>query len=304
MTLVEIAKHFRDQAASCGRYDEMSKSQIINGYCDAHDAGNKELANGFYAAIMLRYWYKIYEWRENSASLHLDDEEFIEWLHDAVWYAVNHRPWRDETKSIYNDLDGPDKAIQACCGSMRGMAYQYFNKDKRRGNVQLYSLDSTVEENGDSALAYVGAVSTDSVNNGGAKSVIEQFLSSGKYIEALIVDGIINGDAFKEETNVVTYESYSQAIAANGAEPSVPQMVSVKVKSDVYDDRKLVKHLNRIDGKYMLYYFCSEYDITLDTAETILSTLKKMSNTKLYKMIEKTKIEIKSSPEMLSMLIA
>lgn len=295
MTLVEAANNFRAQACACGNYDEMSKSEIINGYCDAIDLGDTALANGYYAAIMLRYWYKLYEWRDNSASLHLEDQDFIAWLHDAIWYAVTHKAWRDPSKSIYQDPDGPDKAIQACCGSMRGMAYQYYNKDKRKSNVQVYSIDASQDENGDSALAFTGAVSEDPSEGEGARSLIERFFTSGKYIEALLLDGVINFDAYKEVSEEVEYDSYNE-------ETGEVERVTIKRKNDRFDERKLIKHISTINQSFMVPHLVASYGLTEDKAMSIVDMVKSVNNTKLYKMWEKTKIEIASNPDLLALL--
>ena len=83
MTIKEIQKTYQDDASLLGDYQSMTKTELANGYVAARHAAWKAKAEGnvqeetsqeqlrssYHSALMLRYWYKIWEWRENSKSL-------------------------------------------------------------------------------------------------------------------------------------------------------------------------------------------------------------------------------------------
>ena len=50
----------------------------------------------------------------------------------------------------------------------------------------------------------------------------------------------------------------------------------------------------------MKNYFSEEYQISMADCDSILQKLKKMNNTKLYNYIEKTLINVKQDPDILS----
>lgn len=320
--LQEAQEQFRRSANTLGDYSILTKTELANGYCDAEEAGDEILRSAYFSALMLRYWYKIYEWKRDSASLHLEEDDFIGWLSESLRIAFVYRNWRYEYKAIVSlknngeflgweldengnkipnpyywkvDPNAPDKIINRCCFSTRGREYQFHNKDKRRANVTVYSMDSMVDENGDCALDYAGAVENISITNG-AFELIHRFLNDGRMLEAVILDGIVNHDSFKEDKS---YHYEYDTDEETGEE------IKEKVcdYSTEFDPRKLVKHLNSINQDFMQNYFCNEYDITDIEGNAILEKLNKTSNSKLYKYIQKTLIQIRETPELLNYLI-
>lgn len=331
MTLSEMQTEFKREARKLGKYEQMSKTELANGYCDAEEAmwaaqeaGDRaseikydDLRSQYYAALSLRYWYKLYQWKTNSASLNLSEEEFIEWLQWTFWDAFYYRLWRWEFKAEVKDghfikwkLDengeripnpyywkvdnnAPDKIINRCAGSARGYFYQHYNKQKRKAGVQTYSIDSMVDENGDCTLDYAGCIE-EAPTMGGVSDIIKSLLVKGEGIEALIVDGIINYDPFKRTKEEVT-------IPVVDEEGEASEYTYDEVNSQ-FDKRKLVKHLNAINQEYIIN-FCKSYDKCSEDAINIFNTLKSLPNSKLYKKIEKTLIEIKSNKKYMTCLL-
>lgn len=331
MTLSEMQAAFQADASILGEYQLLSKTDLANGYCDADENALKAIANGdveeaernetlrsaYYSALMLRYWYKIFEWQRNSYTLNLDPTDFVDWLSDSLYVAFYYRVWRYEFEAVVKegkfirykvDADGnkipnnyyyeidpnaPDKIINRCCGSMRGRVFQFYNKDKRKGDTQTYSLDSMVDEDGDYAINYAGAYTEDKKPyTEGAYSLVQMFLDRGESLEALIVDSIAYYDNYKKEKKVVVKK---EVIEETGEKIEREEVVI----SNRFDSRKLVKHLNSI-GEDFIYSFCENYKVTNHIGNKILNKLRGLTNVKLYKMIEKTLEEIRQTPELLS----
>lgn len=333
MNIKEMQAMFQKDAEGLGDYQLLSKTELANGYCDAEEAARQAIAEGnqaeaanqesirsqYYSALMLRYWYKIFEWAQNSSSLHLELIDFVDWLSDSLYVAFYYRTWRWEYEAIVRhgifedwkrDKDGnlipnkyywrvdpnaPDKMINRCCGSMRGRVYQYHNKDKRKASVQTYSLDQMIEDAGDSAVEFSGCyVDAPSPIQRGTYVLVSELLQRDEGIEALIIDGIANYDTYKTKKN--TY--YIKEVDEETGEEAEVKCVE---NSSQFDSRKLVKHLTHIDQKFMRQ-FCVNYSISLAKGDDIYIKLKKMSNPKLYKCIEKTLIEIRQTPQLLECL--
>ena len=313
MTVTEYQKTLIEEASILGDFQKLSKSDLANGYCDADEAyeqakldQNKveefkqnRLRSAYHAALMLRYWYKIFEWQKTSTSLNLDFVDFVDWLYDSLWVVFYYRMWRYEYKAevkhgrfiswkldesgnripnpYYGDPNAPDKIINRCCASMRGRVYQYFNKDKRKTDVQKYSIDQSKEDFGDAAYHNIADIYTPDFQYDGTYSIIQTFVEQDKIVEALIVDGVINYDTFKEQKN-------------NDGTASME-----------FSKRALVKHLNSLDknilSEFILTYHADKVKV-LDAAKFIENT----SNQKLYKIVDKVFLQIKNSKTLLDCL--
>lgn len=334
MTVFEMQRVFIEDASRLGDYQLMTKTQLANGYCDADEAAQQAKAAGdmetfnekealrsaYHSALMLRYWYKIFEWNNNSATLNLELSDFVDWLYDSLYVAFYYRAWRYEFKAVVKegkfieykldedgnkirndyyyvvDTNAPDKIINRCCGSMRGRVFQYHNKHKRKVNTQTYSLDNMIEDEGDYAAMFAGGYSYDSPSKSqdDAYSLVQALLNRGESLEALIIESIAYHDAFKEEkvTKVVT--NFNEE---TGASEEYKYTTTVSK----FNPRKLVKHLNTI-GEEFIYNFCESYNINNTVGTKLLSRLKSLNNNKLYKAIEKTLEEIRQSPDLLKLL--
>lgn len=334
MELKDIQNSFKLEAAGLGDYNLMTKTDLANGYCDAEEAaivaraaGDTTLADQlekkrseYYAALMLRYWYKIFEWIRNSSSLQLDPCEFVSWLSDSLYVAFYYRMWRYEYEAIvkhgkfeswkydengdripnqyYWELDpnAPDKIINRCCASMRGRVYQYHNKDKRRTDIQASSLDSMIDESGDSAIESCGCYNGVDIHiESGTYALVSEFLKRDQGIEALIIDGI---------ANYKTYKAHKERTKIKVRDEETNELLEKTIKVSVaeFDARSLVRHLAGISQKFMRQ-FSETYSISTEAADNIYGKLKGMSNPKLYKCIKKTLIEVKETPKLLSCLM-
>lgn len=327
--LKTIKDSFAAEASTLGDYALMTKTELANGYCDADEAiqalestepvdktavqQQAMLRSAYYAALMLRYWHKIYEWAHNSASLHLEITDFVDWLSDSLYVAFYYRTWRYEHQAIVQhgkfidwsrdengefipnkywyvtDPNAPDKIINRCCGSMRGRVYQFYNKAKRKVGVIAESLDQMIEDVGDSAITangcYIDPPSIDSV-----QYLISALIRRGNDIEALIIDGIAHHDAFKEKKNIIEH-----TVPTEFGDVVVEKETT---KVSVFDPRKLVKHLTHINPQFMRR-FCDRYSLEEARGDQIYSKLQTLSNPKLYTYIKKTLIQIKENPNLL-----
>lgn len=333
MLINEIQKAFRESASALGDYQALSKTQLANGFCDADEAAQRAkeandqaqfseydaLRSSYHSALMLRYWYKIYEWQKNSDTLNLEPEEFVDWLTDSLYVAFYYRTWRyefeadvkegkfiawkldengDKIQNLYYyklDENAPDKIINRCCGSMRGRAFQFHNKDKRRVNTQTYSLDAMLSDDGDYAAMNAGSYTIDDIKSRNeAYGLVNALLKRGESLEALIVESIAYYDSYKEKK--------IQKVG-KGFDEETGEEVEYKYAtySFQYDPRKLIKHLSNLSEKY-IFNFCETYSVHASIAEILVNRLKKLGSAKLYKAVEKTLAEIKQSPELLSYL--
>lgn len=126
---------------------EMDKNDLINKYCDLEEAGSS-MASAYMAAIMCRYWPKIY--RTLKATPYVCTEEDVyDWLTTAVLETVSGKIWRDPNHKMYGDPQGPDKSINRMMKTIRLNYLVFINRKKRAINIDALSLDELSENVGD-----------------------------------------------------------------------------------------------------------------------------------------------------------
>lgn len=322
MDVKEIQLSLIKCASELGDYQSMSKLELANGYCEADEKGDEHSRSRYWAALLLRYWYKIFEWAENSRSCKLQLEDFVDWLNNSLLDAFYYRSWWWEYECVVRegkfveykldangnkilnqhywkiDPNAADKSINYFCAARRGKEYQALNKHKRKTNVLTYSLDATRDDVGDYALEKAGAF-TNPDHSHFIQYIVCKFLNQGRTIEALILDGIANQDSFKQ-TRTSHYQTEEEVDEDTG-EITVTKEKVYEYDSK-FDPRKLVKHLNTINQEFMHNYFSVEYDVPFSECDTILNKLKTLNNAKLYNYIKKTLENVKQDKEIISCL--
>ena len=314
MNLNDLQKAYKESAMLLGDYSTISKTELANAYCDldeqitetlkedpkANVQELEELKSAYFSALVLRYWYKIFEWIQDSASLKLPAEEFVDWLVDSLQVAFRYREWRYEYKVVRGkhthqvegykldangekiinpyyyatDENAVDKIFNRCIFSARGRAYQFANKAKRKDDNYKVSLDAMIEENGDAAIASSEAYEEPPTFDG-VSEIIKILLAKDEVAEALIVDGITRHDTFKKDKGE---------------------------NVEYFDNRRLVKHLNALTPEDVTA-FCKHYGYVKEVKTLPNNSFKDMNNKRLYRIIEKTLKEIKIRPELLNCLL-
>lgn len=300
-------------ASGLTNYDKLTETELANGYCDALDSHNEILSGQYYAALMVKYWYKIYKYKATCRSTRLGDEDFIGWLEDALNIAFKYRDWRNPSKSIYGDPKAVDKIINRCCYSIKGYYYQEFNKDKRKLNYLTDSIEGQLEKFGDSADANLGFEEEE----GWAKDLIVDLIKKGNIGEAIVVDNICYQDSFKDETK--SYYAEEVIIKSNKdneeekeeepeepeeepeeqeeQEENKPEVVKTKyiITTPVFSRRKLKQSLENLDNKYYLYFMRAYPEVSFENLLSAQSFFNNLTSKEMYKFIDKSLVFIKTA---------
>ena len=192
MNIQEMQKLFMQDAQKLGDYQLMSKTELANGYCDAEEAavaaraqGNEALAalyedtrSQYYSALMLRYWYKIFEWAQNSSSLHLELTDFVDWLSDSLYVAFYYRLWRYEFEATVKygkfidwKYDENGEVCEVLCTyDEKTLSGSGFNERKPNGRIHFVDAATCVP-------------------------------ATFNLFEPLILDSVVSSETFKERLN-------------------------------------------------------------------------------------------------------
>lgn len=257
MILQNYYNNFSSVADNIANWRSLSKNELLNLYLEhEHD---KNLKESYISAILCRYWgaiNKYYKSSKNSASV----EECFEWLTHAIMYALEHRKWKDPNSKLFDDPSGPDKVVNRCIASTRNIFYQANNNDNRKINFGLESIQRLQDDNLSYVLPSVDGFDTDCVNNIFFKDLVKEKFDNGKYIQGLIIDGILNANVFEKDKESNTIQ---------------------------FSKKKLAKHLRSFDDR-TIDIISVNYKIDREIISEISAEMKKMLGTKLYKIIDYT----------------
>lgn len=291
--LNEAYKTFLACASCIPNWENLSKSELANGYCDAEEAHDEEKRNGYYAALMCKYWYMIPYMYKNCKSLvemlSLTLEDLVAWLDESLEFAFRWRRWRDPSNPLSKNPKGPEIVINRCIFSTQKRWYAYYNKDKRRINCYAYSLEESFEVHGDAADGYGvidGTASIDYCHN-----LIQNWLDANKIMEALIVDCICYQDVFKatsKKTKTNELDKYRHPIVYT-------QIVTS------FSNKKLIDHLLDLDDRFV-DYFTANYAIDKEVLLQKTNKFKVLSRPQLANLVKKCMTQLKEDEALRNLL--
>lgn len=275
MVLIDNYNTLEFEANKIEGWKSANKNELCNKYIE-YEKSDPELAQCYFCAIVCRYWpmiSKYYYQHKDVFSL----EDCYDWLLHSITYAFEHRKWLDPTSKIYNDPAGPDKIINRAMFSTCLTEYQHVNKEKRKSNLFSASLDSFKEEYGDAFYNMLGDEYIDylSVNTPYGYLVVDAF-ETKQFVLAFLLDAILEQDVFKliEQGNS---------------------------KYCVFDDKKLVKYLRRLDEK-SASIFAKRYDIEFDRVADSIHYITDLSTAQLRRRIKNNLVILKKKLKRESLL--
>ena len=180
-------------------FKSISKSEIIKQYILHED--NEELREKYYAGILVRYWMYIgYTYRKWKAVM--TDYDCYTCLIDTVNYVLEHRVWEKPDSSLYGDPKAPEKAMSIVMNRNRGiMVSRETMSDKRKANYNTVELDAPITTDSTATLSLFNATYEQDFNVT-EHSIISYLLEKKLYVEALIVNIILNDDVVSERSGL------------------------------------------------------------------------------------------------------
>ena len=165
-------------------YKDISQIELAEKYL----AGGP-LKDAYLAALVLRYWNIIEKMCYKDYGLY-DEKEAYDWFIEALMYTLTACPWRDENSSVHNDPKAIEKVLNTCVKCSRANWFQASNRQKRKINHHLASLDALSEEYKDAYMPQ-DLIVNDTSGKGYQYMVVEYF-NKQQYLLALMIDVIVN----------------------------------------------------------------------------------------------------------------
>lgn len=191
--LEDYKKMYEECAGSIVGWKKINKNDLCNLYIE--NEHNEYKKQSYLSAIICRYWSLIPKYYGISKNV-VTIEDVYEWLVDAIMYALEHRTWKIEGSTIYNDPNGPDKVINRCMKCRRLTYYQAINRQKRKDGQLYLSLDSIQDEIDDCSDIFTDDESSVNSFSFMLDEYIKSFYNAGEYFIAFMIDSIAYNSVF------------------------------------------------------------------------------------------------------------
>lgn len=219
-------------------WEKLSKTKLCNMYIE-NKKTNTYLAECYLSAIICKYWNTLNKLCSKYKDL-VPPERCYDWLIETILYTLEHHRWLDEDSSIYNDPNGPDKAINRKLKCVKGNYFQASNRYKRKLNHNCKSIDA-LEEDFSDHLSFDSITCSNDINVVSSihlTDVIIKSFNDKDYLMAFLIDIILN-------CNVFSYEDIDNTLYSK------------------FNIKKLIKYIHHMNTEYF-NQFSLIYDIPIE----------------------------------------
>lgn len=182
--LKEYKEVFQNAVSVLPEYKSLTQIELADKY---NEGG--QLKDAYLAAIVLRYWNIIEKLVYKDYGLY-DPKEAYDWFMDALLYILRDQPWHDPKASVYNDPRGLEKTLNICVKCSRANWFQASNRQKRKVNHNLSSLDALTEEYKDAYTPRELVIDNNDASS--YKYLVIEYYNKQQYLMALVIDLIVN----------------------------------------------------------------------------------------------------------------
>ena len=261
-------------------YEQYSIDELADAYCDAVDSGDTVLKDIYISALILRFWYTIDKmYKANKVAPSLEHEDFFEWLYEAIEYACKYRGWRDPSKNL-----NAQQCINKCIDTIKLQKYYDLRLDKRKAVNYSCSMETPLGDDSGKTIGdmleaeeYVDDHSSDD-----AILLVQSYINRNKIIEAILLDNIAFNDVQKHSKKTI-----------KTANPDGETTKYVEHSSEFWPYR-LIQIVSKLPATYK-NSFMSRYNISEEKLVAILEVIDIANNQKLYRYLDKTLAELRTS---------
>ena len=284
--LIDTKRDLTSMASKLAKpYENYSIDELANAYCDACDTNNKALKDIYISALILRFWFKIDKmYRANTVAPSLEREDFFWWLYEAIEYACKYRGWKDPTKNL-----NAQQCINKCIDTIKLQKYYDLRLDKHKVVNHCCSMDAPIGNSegddvaktlADTLEAEEGADVNDSAYD--AILLVQSYINRNKIIEAILLDNIAFNDVQKHTKKVVKVKN------AAGEDYRYTE------HSSEFWRFRLIQIINGLPAEYKTT-FTRRYKIADAKLTACLEALRGMPNQKIYRMLDRTLGELRTT---------
>ena len=261
-------------------YEQYSIDELADAYCDAVDSGDIVLKDIYISALILRFWYTIDKmYKANKVAPSLEYVDFFEWLYEAIEYACKYRGWRDPSKNL-----NAQQCINKCIETIKLQKYYDLRLDKRKAVNHCCSTETPLGDDSGKTIGdmleaeeYVDDHSSDD-----AILLVQSYINRNKIIEAILLDNIAFNDVQRHTKKTI------KTTNCDG------EAVKYVEHSSEFWPYRLIQIVSKLPANYKSY-FMARYNISEEKLTAILDVIDRANNQKLYRYLDKTLKELRTS---------
>lgn len=255
-------------------YEEYKIDELATTYCNACDAGDETNKNIYIAALILRFWYQINKMYLANPTLGYTREDFLDVVVDGIYKACEprYRAWMDETRKV-----NAQQCINMCIQTKLRERYYFANLDKHRANQNTISFDTPLNADLEDGNTLADIMVGDEGPSYGKDSlhIVQEYLNQNKIIEAIILDTIAFRDTFKHNKKTI------KEIMEDGTTQKYAKYTTE------FWPYKVVQCVSQLPVDFG-EDFLERYSVAAAKLNVALETIRKASNQKLYRYLDKT----------------
>lgn len=244
--LNEYKEIYKQAAELIPNWKEIPQLELAK-KCAEHDS----LYQSYLSALILKFWHIVDRNLYRDKGLYAETEAY-DWYINAIMVVINSKPWDDPKSSVYNDPKAVEKILNTCVNCDRANWFQASNRNKRKINHGIGSLDLLSEEYGDS---FTPDYLKEEVDYESYKELVVSYFKKQQYLMAMVIDVIANDIQADSITNDKMLINLVRK--------------SIRTLPDNY-----VKH------------FANNYELDVESVEKAFQIVNSMSDTKLRSSIE------------------
>lgn len=261
-------------------YEEYKIDELATLYCRAVDTNNEWGKSAYISALILRFWYIINKMYLANPTLGYSREDFLDVLLDGIYKACEprYRAWMNPEKNV-----NAQQCINMCIATKLRERYYFANLDKHRANQNVMSLDSPLDNDiGDTTPLIDKLATTDNISYcSESLDIVQEYINQNKIVEAIILDTIAFTDSFKHNKTTIKEITEQDEVQKY-----------IKYDSEFWP-YKVVQNVSKLPADYAVH-FTKRYNIAANKLSVALEAIRKASNQKLYKYLDKTLADVRA----------
>lgn len=227
----------------------MSKSELCLNYVNY----KKEC---YLAGLIAKYLKKAEIDYNSQYYKTLSEDQYYDLIIESILYVLDKKIWKDKNSKLYNKENAPEIAINTTLKSARINLFVYMQRDKRKLNSNVLSLDELEENSSDGY--FLPAKDKDISTNLYVYDIIKKYFNNKEYLNAYSLDLIMNNDVFSNKVS-------------NGSMISITKVRTI---------------LTSLDYKYCKI-FSDRYKVNLKETQESIKSIEKTPNSGIETSIRK-----------------
>lgn len=204
MLLSTYRKNYEQMASYIKDWDKLSKSDLCYNYLKYKENDNF-LADCYLSGLISKYLKKMeIEYNKQQIKI-ISEEDYYNMVIESILYVLDKKIWDNSNSSLYKDSSAPEIAINTNLKSNIINFYIYLQRDKRKLNSGILSLD-LLEENSSDGY-YAQCTDEDVSTKIYLEKLIKQQFDDKEYIGAFTLDIMLNNNVFTDRKDEVVFSN-------------------------------------------------------------------------------------------------